>query len=222
MDLPWPPWSSSWELMRCCPPSYNLQRVLPKTELAALTMFCFVLFSVEDDFTDFPGDPLRSESKSDSVVSDSLWPHGLYSPWNSPGQNTGMGSHSLLYGMFPTQVSCTEGRFFTNWAIWKAPWSACCSHSHSLPFPTSSPDGSSCCPLSPVKTLCSLFFQLLVMMWALKRPYVWPRWKNIHNSWTEAGKVLMGSLAGRVWNELQSQPHGLAWLCLFKFLASIY
>ena len=34
---------------------------------------------------------------------DSLWPHGLYSPWNSPGQNTGVGSLSLLQGIFPTQ-----------------------------------------------------------------------------------------------------------------------
>ena len=25
-------------------------------------------------------------------MSDSLWPHGLHSPWNSPGQNTGVGS----------------------------------------------------------------------------------------------------------------------------------
>ena len=32
------------------------------------------------------------ESESLSVVSDSLLPHGLYSPWNSPGQNTGVGS----------------------------------------------------------------------------------------------------------------------------------
>ena len=29
------------------------------------------------------------ESESHSVMSDSLRPHGLYSPWNSPGQNTG-------------------------------------------------------------------------------------------------------------------------------------
>ena len=35
----------------------------------------------------------------------SLQPHGLYSPWNSPGQNTGVGSHSLLQGIFPTQGS---------------------------------------------------------------------------------------------------------------------
>ena len=43
------------------------------------------------------------ESESYSVVSDSLQPHGLYSPWNSPGQNTGVGSLSLLQGIFPTQ-----------------------------------------------------------------------------------------------------------------------
>ena len=40
--------------------------------------------------------PSESESDSLSVVSDSLQPHGLYSPWNSPGQNSGVGSHSLL------------------------------------------------------------------------------------------------------------------------------
>jgi len=36
-------------------------------------------------------------------MSDSLQPHGLYSPWNSPGQNTGVGSLSLLQGIFPSQ-----------------------------------------------------------------------------------------------------------------------
>ena len=34
---------------------------------------------------------------------DSLRPHGLYSPWNSPGHNTGVGSLSLLQWIFPTQ-----------------------------------------------------------------------------------------------------------------------
>ena len=41
-----------------------------------------------------------------------------YSPWNSPGQNTGMGSLSLVQKIFLTQesnqVSCTAGRFYTN------------------------------------------------------------------------------------------------------------
>ena len=47
----------------------------------------------------------KSESESHSVLSDSLRPHGLYSPWNSPGQNTGVGNLSLLQGIFPTQES---------------------------------------------------------------------------------------------------------------------
>ena len=33
-------------------------------------------------------DEIKSESESHLVMSDSLGPHGLYSPWNSPGQNT--------------------------------------------------------------------------------------------------------------------------------------
>ena len=45
----------------------------------------------------------RSESENLSVMTNSLGPHGLYSPWNSPGQNTGLGSLSLLQGIFPTQ-----------------------------------------------------------------------------------------------------------------------
>ena len=45
------------------------------------------------------------ESESHSVMSDSLWPHGLYSPWNSPGQNTGVGSLSFLQGIFPSKGS---------------------------------------------------------------------------------------------------------------------
>ena len=62
-------------------------------------------------------------SESCSVVSDSLWAHGLYSPWNSPGQDTGVGSLSLLQGIFPTQGSnpgspllLIVGGFFTSWA----------------------------------------------------------------------------------------------------------
>ena len=42
-----------------------------------------------------------------SVVSDSLWPHGLQParllcPWDSPGKNTGVGSHAH-FQVFPTQ-----------------------------------------------------------------------------------------------------------------------
>ena len=46
------------------------------------------------------GDVVLSEiSESCSVMSD----YGLYRPRNSPGQNTGVGSLSLLQGIFPTQ-----------------------------------------------------------------------------------------------------------------------
>ena len=47
--------------------------------------------------------PRGCGSESHSVLSDSLQPHGLYSPWNSPGQNTGVDRHSLLQEIFPTQ-----------------------------------------------------------------------------------------------------------------------
>ena len=36
-------------------------------------------------------------------MSNSLRPHGLYSPWNSPGQNTGVGSLSLLQEIISTK-----------------------------------------------------------------------------------------------------------------------
>ena len=43
-------------------------------------------------------------------------PHGLYSPWNSPGQNAGVGNLCLLQGIFQprdqTQVSCIAGGLF--------------------------------------------------------------------------------------------------------------
>ena len=49
-----------------------------------------------------------SSSVGHSVVSNSLRPHGLWParllcPCNSPGQNTAVGSHSLLQGIFPTR-----------------------------------------------------------------------------------------------------------------------
>ena len=58
------------------------------------------------------------------VMSNSLRPHRLHSTWNSLGQNTGMGSLSLLKGSSqpkdPTQVSRIAGRFFTSWATREA------------------------------------------------------------------------------------------------------
>ena len=65
-------------------------------------------------------------SVNHSVMSNSLWPHGLHSPWSSPGQNTRVGSHSLLQGIFPTQGSnpglLHATRFFTSWATRETPY----------------------------------------------------------------------------------------------------
>ena len=56
--------------------------------------------TTDSSLTDgFPGSgllplPFIWVSESHSVMFDSLQPHGLYGPWNSPGQNTGVGCHS--------------------------------------------------------------------------------------------------------------------------------
>ena len=47
----------------------------------------------------------NKRTESHSVVSNSLQPYGIYSPQNSPGQITGVGSLSLLQETFPTQGS---------------------------------------------------------------------------------------------------------------------
>ena len=68
-----------------------------------------------------------------SVLSDSLGPHGLYSSWNSPGQNTGVCSCSLFHEIFPTQglkwglLCCRE--ILNSWATREA---QVCKFFHSL------------------------------------------------------------------------------------------
>ena len=54
-------------------------------------------------------------------MSNSSWPHGLQlvrglCPWNSPGQNTGVGSRSLLQRIFPTQGS-NPGLLHCRWIL---------------------------------------------------------------------------------------------------------
>ena len=57
-------------------------------------------------------------SQSTSVMSDSLRSHGLYSPWNSPGHNIGVGSLSLLQGIFPIQRSI-PGLLHCRWILYQ-------------------------------------------------------------------------------------------------------
>ena len=48
----------------------------------------------------------------------SLPPHGLFSPWNSPGQNTGAGSLSRLHGIFPNQ-GLNPGLLSCEWILYQ-------------------------------------------------------------------------------------------------------
>ena len=54
-------------------------------------------------FCEYKIDVFKKFKYKVKLMSKSLQPHGLYSPWNSPAQNTGLGSLSLLQGIFPTQ-----------------------------------------------------------------------------------------------------------------------
>ena len=78
----------------------SIESMMPSNHL----ILCHPLLLLPSSYPSF------SESESGSVASDSLLPHGLYSPWNSPGQHAGVGSCSLLQGIFPTHIeprSCT-------------------------------------------------------------------------------------------------------------------
>ena len=61
---------------------------------------------------------INTLSGSRSVMSDSLWPHGLYSPRNSPGQNSGVDNLSLLQRIFPTQGS-NPGVMHCRWILYQ-------------------------------------------------------------------------------------------------------
>ena len=59
---------------------------------------------------------------SRSVMSSSLWPHGLQPtsllcPWDSPGKNTGVGYHSLLHVIFPAQ-GLNPGLLHCRWVLY--------------------------------------------------------------------------------------------------------
>ena len=103
-------------LLLGCPRTFFIPRVpqVYQTHLAQW-IFLWELYPLKASEKAWPGCPCFfglkcigfevKWSESCSVVSDSLWPHGLYSPWNSSGQDTGVGSHPLLQGIFPTQGS---------------------------------------------------------------------------------------------------------------------
>ena len=56
-----------------------------------------------------------------SIVSDCLATPRVFCSWDFPDNNTGMGCHFHLQGIFLTQGSCTGRRILYHWATWEAP-----------------------------------------------------------------------------------------------------
>ena len=92
-----------------------LQGIFPTQESNWGLLHCkWILYQMS-----YQGNPsIRSVQFSRSVMSDSLQPHDLYSPRNSPGQNTAVGCHSLLQGSFPTQGS-NPGLLHCKWILYQ-------------------------------------------------------------------------------------------------------
>ena len=70
---------------------------------------------------------VKSLQSCPTLCEPSDYPARLLCPWDFPGKNTGVGSHSLLQGIFQTQGSNLHlmslelaGEFFTNRASWEA------------------------------------------------------------------------------------------------------
>ena len=119
---------------RVCPVSFHRVRHKEKVGIACkpgrvLTInqkcchYALILHSLQNCKIDFcPVCPVYDifSWQPKTISHFTLRPHGLYSPQNYPGQNTGVGSHSLLQGIFPTQgltqVFHIAGRFFASGA----------------------------------------------------------------------------------------------------------
>ena len=105
---------SSWQVL-CLQHCLHEQTDVSSPEIKSLNFL--PLYFMLGTLT-LPGTCFLEESENEihSVVFNSLRPHSLYSLWNSPGQNAGVGSLSLLQGIFPTQGS-TPGLPHYRWIL---------------------------------------------------------------------------------------------------------
>ena len=100
------PWTVAYHV----PPSMGFSR---------LEYWSGLPFPSQGDLSDSEIKPRSPALEADALASEPPGKHHeLYSPWNSPGQNAGVGSLSLLQKIFPTrdhtQVSHIAGGFFTS------------------------------------------------------------------------------------------------------------
>ena len=75
---------------------------LPMRVITALSLQGFQPELLHFFFSSFSFKPYIEVKVPQSCLT-SLRPHGLYSPWNSPGQNTEVDSFSLFQGIFTAQ-----------------------------------------------------------------------------------------------------------------------
>ena len=115
-------------------------------------------------------------SESRSVVSDSLWHHGLYSSRNSPGQNTVVVSLSLLQLIFPDQElnprpPALGAQSLSHWTTGEVPWPvsilpATCSRDQVCPLPQLMADLTPALPANLLKETSAL---MMVLNWGAVR-----------------------------------------------------
>ena len=93
-------------LLLLLPSRFSRVRLCATPSMAAHQAPPSLGFSRQEHWSGLPLPSLVHESEkwkgSTSVVSDSLWPHGLQStrllrPWDFPGKGTGVGCHCLLH-----------------------------------------------------------------------------------------------------------------------------
>ena len=100
-----PELGSRWPCVLSTPCRFHTLSISSFHQFLVVLCFCVLFFNFYNAVLVSVIQQCEWVSGSRSVVSDSLRPHGLFSPWSSPGQNTGVGSLSLLQGIFPTQAS---------------------------------------------------------------------------------------------------------------------
>ena len=95
-----------WDPMDSSPPGSSVHRIV-QARILEWVAICFSNACMH----------AKSLQSCLTVRPNGQQPTRLLCPWNSPGKNTAVGSHSLLQRVFwprdGTRVSCIAGRFFT-------------------------------------------------------------------------------------------------------------
>ena len=107
-------------------------------------MILFIIYSIinpllsNQNFTQYEGERINCSVKSSSLQSHGLKPTRLLRPWDSPGKNTEVGSHSFLKQLFLTQGSnpsplhCRQIHCLLSFSQCSASSTAACSKSELL------------------------------------------------------------------------------------------